>query len=336
MFELGKLTVYKAIIHSVDKGSEKPQFSALELADNEELTMDILSGYIEKIYTSNKKFWSLFKNESELELFKNFNDNMDDFVKITKELTIRIHDTTKKLQSFLPSCELAFVLFEMNNSIYFSCIKMNHQDIIVSYAKKVDDGTVSSIKKQNMFYTKSKPKVEEGFIMNLEDMDIALLDKIYPVEGEKVRFFSEMVFKMQIEVSEYEKLKRFESINKRVIDKFVGDNIEKQTEIKKALIESIEDGKLNTLKFLEAEIFDNDLKAIMQSSLQKSSLNDTEIDINQAFEKKNMMQNITTGSGIKINIPIDYVSDKERFEIEYNSNGTTSMVIKNIEEFKII
>lgn len=335
MFELEKIEIYKAIIHAIDKTAKEPRFSAFEVDYEEELTMNILRSYIEKIYTSNKKHWAIFKNDSDTELLEKLDSDLNNFMEITKTLSYKIQSKVNKFQDMLPSCEAAFVLFEMGKVMYFACIKMNHQDILVTDTQKVNAGTISSIKKSNIFYSKPKSKIDEGFIVHLKYLDVALLDKTYAVEGEKLNFFSEIVFGMEIESSEYDKLKAFEAINKRVVEKFVGNDLEKQVAIKSAVINSIEENELDTAAFLKAEVFDDNLKPIMENSFEKANLKNIKITVNVAFEKKNMSQNIGMDNGIKINIPTEYVEDNAKFEITFNSNGTTNFVIKNIEEYKI-
>lgn len=47
-------------------------------------------------------------------------------------------------------------------------------------------------------------------------------------------------------------------------------------------------------------------------------------------------QKIITGNGIEISIPVDYYKDTDKIEIISNSDGTITIVVKNIEEYKSV
>lgn len=83
--------------------------------------------------------------------------------------------------------------FEMDEVMYFGCIKFNHKDLLVRRLEETKrDGAIAMIAKSNDLYLTPKSKTEEGFIVHLKFMDIALLDKSYTVR-EKSRTFGDLV-----------------------------------------------------------------------------------------------------------------------------------------------
>ncbi len=60
MFELDKITIYKAIIHTFNKEEDKPRLSSFEIDHEEELTHAILQNQLEKILNSNQMKWASF------------------------------------------------------------------------------------------------------------------------------------------------------------------------------------------------------------------------------------------------------------------------------------
>ena len=87
-------------------------------------------------------------------------------------------------------------------------------------------------------------------------MDIALIDKEYKVEGEKQSFFADISFSLNKGMSEKEKLKSFNQINKRLQEKFIGEDLEQKAQIKKAISDTLVDTGLLDVSMALDKAFD--------------------------------------------------------------------------------
>ena len=338
MFELEKITIYKAIIHTLNKEENDPRISSFEIDREEEPVHSILQNQLEKIMNSNQMKWASFGEDKEVEeLLAELDKDLSIFVEVTQDIACMIHRKINKYQDHLPSCDMAFILFEMEDVMYFAGVKINHKDFYVRETESFPAGDLHTIRKSNDLFIPTRLSVEEGFIVHLKYFDIALLDKEYKVEGEKLGFFGDLIFNLDKGMSEKEKLQSFNQINKRLQEKFIGEDLEQRAQIKKAISDTLaETGKLDVRLALE-KAFDekNEIKGIYQEALGRARLDHEKIEIdNNAARKKFDIQKITTNSGIEISIPVEFYEDESKLEIISNGDGTITFIIKNIEEFK--
>jgi len=339
MFDLGKILMYKAVIHTFNKESEYPVCSTFEIDHDEELTFEMLKTNIEKMHGSSEMKWAGFGEASPVEKMMEALDNdLNLFMEITRDLSYIIQKKIFENREALPSCDIAFMLFEMDGVMYFGCIKLNHKDLLIRKLESTRDGAIAMIRKSNDLYLSPKSKVEEAFLIHLKYMDIALLDKTYTVKGEKVSFFGDLVLGLNRGMSEKEKLKSFNQINKRVQDKFIGEDLEQKAQIKKAISDTIvEEGTIDVNKVLDKVFEDgHEVKAIYKEAFKKANLDKEEIKVGESMARKYDKQKIITGNGIEILIPVEYYQDESKVEIIPNSDGTITIVIKNIDEYKSV
>ncbi len=337
MFELDKILIYKAIIHTVHKENEEPECANYEIDHEEELTHQLLTHYLEKIRSSNQMKWAAFPEGNETEqVLEALLQDPSLFVEISQDLAREIQKKVNKYMEYLPSCDLAFILFEMEEVMYLGIIKLNHKNIFIRKTEKTPGGELNTIKSSNDLYILPKASIEEGMIIHLPYMNIALLDKEYKVEGEKQGFFSDLIFQLNKGMSEKEKLKSFNQINKRLQEKFIGEDLEKKAEIKKAISDTLVDtGLLDVNQALDRAFKDTEeVKSIYKEALGKANLVNEKIQIdNNAARKKFDLQKITASNGIEISIPVEYFEDESKVEIITNSDGTLTFVLKGIDEF---
>lgn len=337
MFELDKIIIYKAIIHTFIKEEEQPHCANYEIDHEEELSHGLMNLYLEKIMNSNQMKWANFGEKKEVEaLMEELDKDPSIFIDVTKDLAQLMHKQIHKYMDFLPSCDIAFVLFEMQDVLYFAGIKLNHKDLYIRKTEKSPGGELHLIRRKNDLYLSPKGTIEEGFIIHLKYMDIALLDKEYKIEGEKTGFFGDLILELDKGMSEKEKLKSFNQINKRLQEKFVGENLEQRAQIKKAISDTlVETGKLDVEIALNKAFDDGqEIKSIYKEALGRARLDREKIEVdNAASRKKFDIQKITTSSGIEISIPVEYYQDNSKLEIISNSDGTITFIIKNIDEF---
>ena len=339
MFDLGKILIYKAVIHTFNREREYPVYSTYEIDHEEELTFEIIRKNLEKIHGSSEMKWASFGEASVVEkMMENLDADLNLFMEVTKDLSYMIHKNIYENSEALPSCDIAFILFEMDEVMYFGCIKFNHKDLLVRRLEETRDGAIAMIAKSNDLYLTPKSKTEEGFIVHLKFMDIALLDKSYTVKGEKQNFFGDLVLGLSSGMSEKEKLKAFNQVNKRVQEKFIGEDLQQKAQIKKAISDTIvEEGIIEVEKVLDRAFEDGqEVKGIYREALKKANLDKAEIKVGEVMARKFDRQKIITGNGIEISIPVDYYQDNDKVEITANSDGTINIIVKNIDEYKSV
>lgn len=337
MFDLDKIIIYKAVIHTLNREEDFARCASYEIDHEEELTYGLLNLYLEKIMNSNQMKWATFGENKELQqVLEELDKEPSIFLEVTRDFAQVMHKQINKYMQYLPSCDIAFVLFEMLDVMYFGAIKLNHKDLYVRHTEVSPGGELNMIKRSNDLYLSPKGNVEEGFIVHLKYMDIALLDKEYKVEGDKVGFLGDLVLQLEKELSEKEKLKSFNLINKRLQEKFIGEDLGKRAQIKKAISDTlVETGKLDVQAALnKAFEEEEEIKSIYKEALGRARIDKEKIEVADNISRKKFdIQKITTSSGIEISIPVEFYEDESKLEIISNTDGTITFIIKNVDEF---
>ena len=132
--------------------------------------------------------------------------------------------------------------------------------------------------------------------------------------------------------------KAFNQVNKRVQEKFIGEDLQQKAQIKKAISDTIvEEGIIEVEKVLDRAFEDGqEVKGIYREALKKANLDKAEIKVGEVMARKFDRQKIITGNGIEISIPVDYYQDTDKVEITANSDGTINIIVKNIDEYKSV
>lgn len=100
-----------------------------------------------------------------------------------------------------------------------------------------------------------------------------------------------------------------------------------------AIYEALESGSINTEMIAEKVFYDNEsAKSLYREQISKK-IADKEIPVEntQKYEKKYRVQKFKLDSGIEISIPMAIYQDKTKVEFVNQPNGTTSLIIKDIE-----
>lgn len=339
MFDLGKILMYKAVIHTFNRYSDTPEFSTHEIDHDEELTFEILKRNIEKLHVSSEMKWASFKDNAPVgQLMEILDSDLNMFMEITRKIGYIMQDQLCRYAEALPSCDIAFVLFEMDEVMYFAALKFNHKDFLIKGLEATRDGGIAILQRSNGLYLTPSAKIDEGFIVHLKYLDIALLEKRYVIGGERTDVLSELVLLANSSMSEKEKLTAFNTISKRIQDKFVGEDLPQRAAIKQAVADTIiETGKLDIGMALDLAYEDgNEIKGIYKEALKKAGLDKGEIKIDSTQARKFDYQKIVTDSGMELKIPVEYMNDSTRVELTPNADGSMDITLKSIYEYKSI
>lgn len=334
MFEIGKLEFLKAVIHVLNVENDTPLCSTFEVDQEDSLTFGFIEAGLNSILASKDMKWGRFSEaDSVVKASCNIlSENLSAFMDMTKEISYDLFKLMKENPS-MPSGDLLCVLFLMDDAPYLGVMKYNYKTFLTRKVEAIRDGQSISIVRDSSLFATNRHKADEGFVVHLMHMDIALLDKKYEINGEKVNYLKENFIKCESGNSEKEKLDIFNKVTKNIEDKYIGEDLEKKAKIKKAVYDAVmEDGALQVEKVVEKAFEENDeVRHIYKEALSKAGIADEEIEVPESsLKRKYEMQKITTETGIEIKIPVDYYGDDTKLEFVSNGDGSVSIVIKNV------
>ncbi len=333
MFEFGKMEIIKVVIHSLDTQREMPICSSFEIDSDDSTTLAFAENALETIMNSSLRQWARFEEESQMKIMSEaLYQNPASFMDITKDMAYEMFKLMKDNAS-IPNGDLMFVLFMMDEAMYLGAAKYNYKTLMTRRIENIREGQSIYIVKDSSLFASMRNKADDGFIVHLMHMDIALVDKKYEINGDKEYYLKEHFLKCTSEYSQKEKLDIFNKVTKNIEDKYIGDDLEKKARIKKAVVESIEEDNLLSVQKAVESAFDpqDEIGHLYKQALEKAGIDNESIQVTESqIKRKYQMQKIITENGIELKIPVDYYSDASKLEFISNQDGSISLVIKNI------
>ncbi|MCQ1531599.1 nucleoid-associated protein [Lutispora saccharofermentans] len=326
------IKVTNAIVHILDSSLDVPVLSN-ELLDLNEEIEDFIKIHIFKILSGdNYKVTQLDDHDNycykELKAYLGNND----FIAATENLSLQLFSLMKKNVD-IPAADIIFTTFNYEGDSYFSMLKMNYKSSYIHFVETIDTGTKNTIVKQKTVLPSEAQSLEEVIIIDLDDFSVKLVEKKYLINGEKEYYLSQYYLGCQPELSSKSKLDIVTKTADRINKKHFNDDIEKKMQFKKILLDNYEaNGTVNVDNVIN-EVFENniDVKNEFKEKIMNQGLDKKEFQIqSKSSFKKLERQVIKTDTGIEINIPLDQYGDRDRLEFITNTDGTISILIKNV------
>jgi len=160
-----------------------------------------------------------------------------------------------------------------------------------------------------------------------------LIEKAYEINGEREYYFSGMFLNCTARLSDNEKVKIINKVAQKISKKYYDEDFETAAKLKKAVSDSLEETKVIKLDNLVEEVFDKniELRNEYMEEIYKAGITEKNISISEKLaEKKFSTHKIRTDTGIEINFPLSFYNNKEKIEFVNNSDGTISIIIKNV------
>lgn len=329
MFEYGNVEIINSILHVLDSSHQGPLFSDFLIDNDDATSLDFALGSIEKILSSTEMKYAEFIDNNEIKtLSEKLSQNLKGFKSISEEIASHYFNLLSNNPA-IESGDLLITLFEMSNTNYLCVTKHNYKSFITREIKNIRESNSISIIKNQSFLFSSKPKLDESFIINLDTLDIALIDKRYEINGEKASILEEYILNCKTALSDKEKVTIFNKVVANIESKYI-DSMETKIDIKKAICNSFfEDDFVNVEKVIKDGFEDNkELIEIASTAFSKAGIKEVPID-EKIINKKYLYQNILTEEGIEIKIPVSLYNSKISFN--ENEDGSFNLSISNIK-----
>lgn len=327
------ITIKRAVLHVLDSNSGMPVISRGELEITAELA-EYLANHIDKLLEDSNLKNAVFAGDENniLNLCKLLNDNEEDFLLITADMAVKLFKIMQE-QIDIPSADLVCCLAEINGTRHIGIMKLNYKAGFTHWVNNEEEGSVNTIIRHRTLLPQEGQKLEECALVSLHDFSIKLLEKQYEINGVKEFYLAKYFLKCSCELSDNAKLKILDKVSKSINKKYFDEDFEKAIKVKKAVSESFEETSSIQVDRIADKVFDKnlDIRHEYVEEIAKAGLPEKEITIpDRLIEKKFKTHRIKTDTGIEIDFPLEYAGNNDRIEFVNNSDGTISIIIKNI------
>ena len=327
------IRIEHSIIHILDSSVGMPVLSDAELDHGSDFG-DFLRGHIIRIATSDDiKSCSFDREESTVyRILEGWNP--DQFAVVSQQIATELY-TVMNQNIEIPAADLLVVAYSIEQHPYLALLKMNYKSSYTHMTNSDPWGNSNDVIKYKAILPGDKQKLQEAALINLEDHSIQLIEKKYDVNGVKTNYFSSMFLKCRGSMSPKTKLaivnRTVADIQKKYYDE--SEQFEVQMETKSIINEELtEKGSLDVPTVIDRIFKDKvEMKEEVQEKLDKWNITDAPVEPqNPNTTKKFEKQHLLTDTGIEIKIPMEAYNNEDTIEFITNSDGSISVLIKNI------
>ncbi|MCH5261942.1 MAG: nucleoid-associated protein [Lachnospiraceae bacterium] len=333
------IRIKHVIVHILDSTIGMPVLSDTELEYGSEVA-EFLKEHIAKIASGDDaKECRFYKEQSEVyRMLDSYAD--ENFVEISKDIATILYEIMNS-NIDIPAADLMVVRFREGEDEYLAFLKMNYKSLYTHRTMALEDGEGNSneiIRHKSILPSESQ-RLTEAAIIRLDDLALRVIEKKYEVNGEKTDYFSFLFLKCNAHLSHKSKLsivsRAVENIQKEGFDET--ERFEKQMRAKSIIQEEIQENGGFVVEELAEKIFDEqpELKTAFQDKMEKYNMVKEEIQPrSENTVRKYQSQHLYTDTGIEIKIPMEQYKNPRCVEFITNSDGTVSVLIKNIEHLE--
>ena len=335
MAEEINVSIKKLIVHILDNNLHLPVLSDEEHPEDEEID-EFVEKHIIKILKDDSVKKARFTDENSRmkEICESLVLSYADFKPYTDEAAGILFEIMQKHVD-IPSADVIFTIFEVDNEPYFGILKFNYKSSYIHYVHTRQTGKVNTIVKQKTALPTEGQRLDECVLISLHSLEISLLEKKYEINGEKDFYLSTLFLKCSGDLSTREKVKIFKKANENFNKQFFNEDFTKSAELKTAVAESFDqNAAIHVVEVAETVFRQNpEMKNTYIDYMEKAGITGGTLEVSETVaERKFKRQKIKTDTGIEINLPVEYYKDSDKMEFINNVDGTISILIKNVSK----
>ncbi|MDO4279292.1 MAG: nucleoid-associated protein [Lachnoclostridium edouardi] len=319
------------IIHILDSSMAMPVLSDYPIDLGSDLC-DFLKAHIEKFTESDDIKNCQFSDLSDImPIIRDCTpENFVDSSKLLCEKLFQIMNSNIDI----PPADVAVMVFSVKSCDYLAILKLNYRTSYTHTTRQLENGNSNEIILHKSLLPTQGQKLSEACVVDLSTGEVMLTEKKYEVNGEKRLYFSELYLQCHAPLSQKSKLDIVTKAVEQINDKYYGkDDAERRMEVKNVIYQELEENGALQVESIGEKVFKDSLEMqeAFSEKMEKYNMTTEVVEPkSQRTIKKFQKQHLTTETGIEITIPMEEYQNPDRVEFITNSDGTISVLIKNI------
>lgn len=337
MMDKTDIHIEKVIVHILDSSIGMPVLSDTILDYGSDF-VDFLREHIYKVASGDDIKTSTFYEDSQVKAFiEEYRADMEaegSFEIMSKNIGNILYQIMNQ-NIDIPSADLMVVRYRYGQKEFLGLLKMNYKSCYTHMTGTDEGGNCNSIVNYKTILPGESQKLCEAALIDMQDGTITLLERKYEVNGTKENYFSKRFLQCSGKLSSKAKLSIFTKAVEAVQKEFVNESDQWEANMKaKAVLheEILQQGEISIPQVAD-RIFENqiELKEKFNEKMEKYNMAEEIIQPqNNTTTKKFEKQCLLTDTGIEIKIPMEQYQNGENVEFITNTDGTISVLIKNI------
>ncbi len=333
------IEIKKAVIHVLDKEADEPLLNEFELDINEDIQL-FLEKHITKSINDDEARKGRFKDGLNIvkEVSYRISSDNEYFLEGSKDIARQLFKAIKT-NSSISSTDLIVCLYEDDNVPAVAILKMDYTVSFIHDIEIVESKFKISIKKQDISLPGVNQRIQKcAFVISPvihNDHELVILDNQISKGAEEpiAQFFLQTFLGAELILDS----KTCTKILRRETENWVRSKAKEgepfADEVRDFVINAIHEEDEIDIKDFSNKVFGKkeDLRDEFVNNLREKGLTHEKFEVDREWvERKLNKIRLKTNDNIEIVIDYELFGDREKFEIISNSDGTRTIVIKNV------
>jgi nucleoid-associated protein YejK len=336
------MRIDRAIVHILNKDSEEPVFNEYEV-EISEIVETFLEKHIKKAFKDEKTRKANFNPDSKIrDITKKLLESGVGFTELSKEVARSLHYTIRESSESV-SGDLIVCLYEDDDGCkWVGYLYLEYNDSYIHDIEVVGDKYKISIKKQEISLPGTNQKIQKGaFVSYFDGMEnLCVLDtkiKDFSKLKSDDNFFLNDFLEAKVIFDDkfYTQVLKVETDN-WIKEKIKMDEYDDVEEIREKMHQVLHEEETIDVDEFGSDVFKDkiEIKEDYINNLKSKGLEMDNFQIDKEWvEKKCKKIKIKIDDEIEVSIPYSEYTNKDKFELTKNNDGTKNITIKGFYNF---
>lgn len=327
------MQVEHIMIHMLDTATNSCVYANEELILNEECVINFINQKIGKVFTNAQRKPSFFEPESTfMKELERYRLKEICFIEISIWMAKHLYEIKGNCGIYESS---AFLIAEVvdEGRRYFVGMDQTYKQAISCY---IDELRQSNALFMKPILSANILKSDFVFMIEMSDFELMVIEGKRELQGELFTVLSKRFLQASTTPSFHETRKVMEQVGKMMSEKYELDPIKVLPKMKQMMKEAVECQAEIEVDEIAETIFHEVpyAKELFVEEVKKAGIMPKVSTEHHHLAKSGKVQKFMTDSKIEIILPVEYMSEKDKFEIIEHADGTISIQIKNITQLK--
>jgi nucleoid-associated protein YejK len=327
------IRVRNAILHILKPGGLPSVFSDMELDIDSEICEAFIQTHVKKLINNPAARKAQFKPEAELySVLGDYQNGNITFKEASLAFAKKMDSIMQKYDS-IPPCDMLITRVSYRSKgthcEYIAVLLLHYKEV---YSHKTV-GTDNQLKTCDVLPSNSS-SIKCAALIALEGsmLPTALIEKREVIDGNLVRYFSELFLDCETTPSEIEQAILIREATAEIVDEYFNNDPIVAARIKAAILGEYDKADSGVISFdnIAEKALDAEMKPLYVNALREAGVRE-DIPLGERVAKQQFsMHRIKTENGVEIRFPVEYSAINNDLDITPQSDGTVSALFKNL------
>ena len=251
----------------------------------------------------------------------------EEFIKQAHDLTDRLYQLGAVIQD-MPNCNVLFVDCIKDGQKFIAILKLNYRMIPMSV---VEEGIVRITKQQVLPMAGSA--VDEAILINVDTKQLYLIEKKYMIDGKNDFYLNPQWIKGEEKLTDKQKFNTMKKVIRKMDDMYNVSDGKALPLMKQEIQEKVDTHQPIKPIEIAKKVLEQDYQAQEESELMLKDLGIGDEDFIQTLAVSSMDTcKLVLDDDIEVSLPIEDYLSGQKIEKRKESDGTYSIVFKEINE----